>query len=286
MADRPHFKAVNAPEELVDELRAGRPRPLVEWLIDGIEDEHTKALLIHDFIATHFSYNVAGENDLEGMALICCGYASLMGQLCELAGVECEIVSGYARGRGFHIFGEESFSVNHDYIALKIEGRWRLVDPTWSAGYIGDDGVFHPRYSSDYFCLSPEGFIHTHYPSDPRWQLLEVPLSWEQFERLPFLKGRFFKNGLQLMTRLEKINRVDSCAFKLKLRVKAGTEVMLKLIEEGGTVVFKEVPKLEDSVLDFDLRFPRRGKRYILEIYTRTDGEAKFWEAGEVGFVT
>ena len=46
----------------------------------------------------------------------------------------------------------------------------------------------------------PQQLIFTHFPLDPRWQLLEDPISLEEFEELVPVKSTFFKHDLQLLS--------------------------------------------------------------------------------------
>ena len=44
---------------------------------------------------------------------------------------------------------------------------------------------FLPVFSYDefFFLTDPEMFISSHYPDDPEWQLLRVPLTLEEFQK-------------------------------------------------------------------------------------------------------
>lgn len=51
-------------------------------------------------------------------------------------------------------------------------------------------GNDHIRYQYDdhYFMTDPDEFILEFWPHDPNWQLLDSPISLEQFEELPFVR--------------------------------------------------------------------------------------------------
>lgn len=55
------------------------------------------------------------------------------------------------------------------------------------------------RFDDFYFLTDPEEFIHSHFPDEKKWQLLDVPISLEEFERGVFKTSAFFSLGLQLI---------------------------------------------------------------------------------------
>ena len=52
----------------------------------------------------------------------------------------------------------------------------------------------------NYFLTDPRQLITTHLPFVQEWQLLSEPLSLERFERMAFLKDRFFNLGMSVIT--------------------------------------------------------------------------------------
>ncbi|GFO42476.1 kyphoscoliosis peptidase, partial [Plakobranchus ocellatus] len=52
----------------------------------------------------------------------------------------------------------------------------------------------------NYFLTDPRQLITTHLPFTQEWQLLSEPLSLERFERMAFLKDRFFNLGMSVIT--------------------------------------------------------------------------------------
>ena len=43
-----------------------------------------------------------------------------------------------------------------------MDGRWMTQDPTWDAGYIGDNDQFIRALSHDYYDPTPEAFAMDH----------------------------------------------------------------------------------------------------------------------------
>lgn len=55
------------------------------------------------------------------------------------------------------------------------------------------------RFDDFYFLTDPEEFIYTHFPDEERWQLLDAPVSLEEFEKRVFKTSAFFNMGLRLI---------------------------------------------------------------------------------------
>lgn len=55
------------------------------------------------------------------------------------------------------------------------------------------------RFDDFYFLTDPDEFIDSHFPDQEEWQLLDSPVSLEQFERRVFKTSSFFTLGLKLL---------------------------------------------------------------------------------------
>lgn len=56
-----------------------------------------------------------------------------------------------------------------------------------------------PRFDDFYFLTDPEEFIDSHFPDEERWQLLDAPVTLEEFELKVFKTSAFFTMGLRLI---------------------------------------------------------------------------------------
>lgn len=86
---------------------------------------------------------------------------------------------------------------------MLIDGSWRLFNVFWGActeGPNDDNGEKKLVYCCDdnYFLTDPDQFIYTHLPDEDRWQLLDTPISQEDFTHQALLKDRFFDMDLKL----------------------------------------------------------------------------------------
>lgn len=122
---------------------------------------------------------------------ICDGYARLFKVLCYYVDVECEYVGGVVRS----FLSKEP--AGHAWNAVKIKGKWYLVDPTWASGSVGLGGGDYKKDKKMFYYLTPpEKLIVDHYPDDPKWTLLNLNLSFENFLNQALQETKPFVNGL------------------------------------------------------------------------------------------
>ncbi|MEQ1676292.1 MAG: transglutaminase domain-containing protein [Chitinophagaceae bacterium] len=135
------------------------------------------------------------ETVLQKREAVCEGYSRLFTTLCEFAGIRSEIIIGYARPSANKPVSR--FGVNHYWNAVLIGGDWKLLDVTWSSGYISSrGGEFIREYDPAYFLTSPDDFIKDHYPDDIRWTLLPASRLPGEFFRSPFRQKSFNKYSI------------------------------------------------------------------------------------------
>ena len=157
-----------------------RVRAIAWWMASHIAYDH-------DMFRNQFPKQQAGQAPLKAIAAnkpaavmrrgkaVCSGYAALFVALCRTIGIEAAEVSGNVRYN----------DVGHKWNAVRIGGRWQLLDITYMAAGAGNtrQGVGQPV--AFYFLPPPELFIFSHYPKQPKWQLLPQPISQREFAAVP-----------------------------------------------------------------------------------------------------
>ena len=184
-------------------------KSLALWLTGPCHSDEEKARVIFRWITQNIEYDVdalLSGNPMRGNAEdalrtrrgVCEGYAGLFMELARASGIKTAKVSGFAKGYGYSP-GEPLGNVpNHSWNAVSINGRWRLIDCTWGAGYIGNDRKFHHAFDPHFFFTPPREFIYDHLPEKEDWQLLDHPRSRAEYEREVYVKPGFFALGLTL----------------------------------------------------------------------------------------
>ncbi len=121
----------------------------------------------------------------------CDGYARLFKTLCDHAGIQAEIIFGYARNNY-----TKKFAVNHTWNAVYLDSSWHLLDVTWASGFVSYANEYIKQYNDFYFLTPPEQFIRDHYPEDLHWTLLPEPPVYREFAQSPFRYSGFLKAGV------------------------------------------------------------------------------------------
>jgi len=110
--------------------------------------------------------------------------------------IEAIVISGHIRSiRNHYVELDSDDNYRHAWNAIKLNDKWILVDSTW--------GTSKDQETSEYyFDIKPEFSILTHYPEDRKWQLLEQPLTLEEFNNSQFIKPIWFMVGFTEVPKL------------------------------------------------------------------------------------
>lgn len=104
-------------------------------------------------------------------------------------GIENEIIDGHIR----HITNQTvepdlDTGFSHAWNAIRINDTWLIVDSTWAK-------QFETNVPDYYFDITPEKLIISHFPSESKWQLLEKPLSLEEFNNSQYIDPLYYLTG-------------------------------------------------------------------------------------------
>lgn len=168
---------------------------LAAQLTEGLSTEKEKARAIYVWLTEHISYDVRTAFDedaeaedvvakqqsravLKSKKAVCEGYANLFCDLCTAAGVKALKAVGATKNS----YGRIP-RIGHAWNLVRADGEWGLVDATWGAGNVDDEAErFVREFNPEFFFASPEFFLKNHLPSDPLYQLLAQPLTFQQFK--------------------------------------------------------------------------------------------------------
>jgi len=210
---------------------------LVPYLIKPARSEREKARAIYRWITENIAYDtksyfsgryrnraVKTAHVLKRRRGVCDAYSRLFIDMAAIAGLKAVKISGYAKGFGYQA-GDADSNENHAWNAVRIDGEWYLVDATWGAGTIDRKSKrFKKRFREFYFLSEPQQFIFSHYPKEQRWQLLERPKSFTDFNRTVYLNSEFFEHGLRLDSHNEAVIRTNE-QLNLSLYVPEQSEI-------------------------------------------------------------
>ncbi len=269
--------ALSAPEHYEQSLEN-----LVDFLITPFNSEAEKARVIFRWITDSIEYDtrayftgstgsVTPRVVIQKGTATCTGYSQLFKEMATLAGLEAIIINGHSKGYSFNQ-EKENWDSNHAWNAIRIDGQWKLVDTTWGAGYINQEtGTFRKNFDSHYFFTNPTEFIFDHFPEDPAWQLLETPLSLDEYKQLVHVKPAFFRHGLALYSHpTAKIETTGPTRIILRVPQESVLTARLSRNESHLPVNQVFVHHTSDKAI-IDVTPPQRG-HYELEIYAKEYG--------------
>jgi len=116
-----------------------------------------------------FKNILAGKNRVA----VCAGYSYIFYELCRIAEIKCEKISGYAKNskRKINRKGEA-----HAWNKVIIDGKEELYDITWA-----DNG------SDEWLNVNPKIMIYSHFPEKKKDQLLDSVVTHAEFNDLPLV---------------------------------------------------------------------------------------------------
>ncbi len=186
-------------EEIDDHARSapfsvGRNlKKLTEYLVEPAKNDSQKVRSFYIWITDNIKYDLNAylsgdhgslepEDVLRTKDAVCQGYSQLFKAMCDQAGIQAFLISGYSKGYGYRA-NNVITEPDHAWNIVNIDGRWELIDATWGSGYVNEKNKYVTRFNESFFLSNPETFIYTHLPEAPMWQLLDCPISLETFKK-------------------------------------------------------------------------------------------------------
>lgn len=192
---------------------------LAKKLTAKSETDEEKLKVIFDWITSNIKYDQkAAKNDISitkpvdeiirTKSAICTGYSGLIKELCTISGIECHVISGYAKSLPDQNVNN---SPDHAWNAVKLSDKWFLLDATWSI----------QKNAVKYYLTDPILMIITHLPAQRWWQLLNTPVSFNDFA--------FGKNSIGDSSSDYKYNDTIQAVYQL-----SKSEIKIKEAEEAA----------------------------------------------------
>jgi len=94
---------------------------------------------------------------------LCGGYAFLYEKLCGEVGLDVAVIHGYSNEFATKV---KRSKPNHTWNAVKLNGKWQLLDITWAISHSRDGGP-----NLFWFKTPAKDFLKTHRPENRNWTL-------------------------------------------------------------------------------------------------------------------
>ncbi|NDI98803.1 hypothetical protein GWA97_06915 [Flavobacterium sp. LaA7.5] len=189
------------------------------------------------------------------------GYAVLYDALCKKANIESEVIIGTLKSDISEI-GQLPKSANHAWNAVKIDSKWKLVDATLAAGYIGGDGVFKPDFNGAYFFTSPDVFFLNHYPKNAEW--LFIPKTKQNFADLPVYYGNYIAAEYRIISPNSGILKPIKNTVTFKFSNLDTQELVSYITDISST---PQVLDQNETTLEYTAQIDSKANYFILVIF-------------------
>ncbi|HEY8687681.1 MAG TPA: transglutaminase domain-containing protein [Chitinophagaceae bacterium] len=192
---------------------------IAEYVKQKFTDDSKKLRAIYCWVASNIKYDTDSANvinmgiDPEAKITaalrrrrgVCENYAAIFNDICVRSGLTSFVVDGYTKQNGY------VDRVGHSWCAVYINKSWLLCDPTW------DEGMDNTKY----FLVQPSAMIETHMPFDPMWQLLDHPVSHQQFYSEILYTGKDqpvfnYADSISAYIKMDSLQRLRSTAFRIE----------------------------------------------------------------------
>lgn len=166
-------------------------------ITEGCSTNYEKICAIYKWICDNIEYDISysiydADNCFDNRRGVCQAYCNLFYHIAKSIGIETEIVSGKAKN-----YNGKSRDNGHSWIFAYIDSDYGiLLDPTWGAGSVGDDGFSKSADCWVWFNVDPKWMILSHFPDDESYQLLDDPISIEKFYSMPSVTSAWIEYGL------------------------------------------------------------------------------------------
>ena len=179
--------------------------PLAAEISAGCTNDYDKIKAIYGWICSHIEYDTSykirtADECLKKQKGVCQAYCELFFLLAKAVGVRVEIIEGKAKDQTGYVNPN-----GHGWLfAYTRENHGILMDPTWGAGSVEGDNFIRDENCWQWFNVTPEWMILSHFPDKTSCQLLDKPMSEKEFLAMEPVKPIWMEYGLNLKHIYEK----------------------------------------------------------------------------------
>lgn len=189
------------------------------WITDKIKYDLKEFYNPNRETQTRFRYRTLEERDkileeikdklvtktLSSRKGVCEGYAQTFAKVCNLLGIENEIIKGYVRTNYRDINRPVSLP-NHAWNAVKINNKWMYIDTTWASGFV-INGQWEKKFIPYFYNIPVKTYFKTHYPEKSIWKLRVGRMEKNDFYNQPIHTYAFLTSDVELTSPLSGVLR-------------------------------------------------------------------------------
>ena len=225
--------------------------------------EEDKVKLTYRWLTENIVYDKDGDVErnpdkfFQSKTTVCAGYASLFTQMLKAMNYNEENIkniSGYAKGDEYDVNTEqEKLKADHQWNAVKINGKWCLIDATWDAG----------KTNYTYFCTDPKCFVRDHLPEKSENQFLDKTIDLTTFHNLAWTNGLFCELNGEIIAD-KSISYSCSGKYTFKYDSKYDDQIGAFTKKEDENKINKlEIKKIKSGVVEINYQVKSGEELYI-----------------------
>jgi hypothetical protein len=275
LAARSDFAAIDARASTVPVTACDSVTTLGLYLGSLSPDPELKARAIYAWITANIKYErlipttrIAQDATtvLQRRMGVCEGYSRLFQALAEAAGLEAVVIAGEAK------YGNSTLRERHAWNAVKLNGKWELLDCTWGAGFQDPGGQFVKGRPDFYFLTPPTIMLESHLPDDTTWQLLDAPITKDEFERRVCLNTNFFELGFTSVSERNQVITTEKATLEIRVKAPIGTGLQSILCNSMSEIAGSTLTQREGNDYVVQIALPEPGRYTLRLMGWKTDG--------------
>lgn len=169
-------------------------------IIGGGASIESKAKSIYTWLCHNVAYDTTRQiHDADSCWRtrrgVCQAYCELFCHMADAVGLTTEIIVGKTKNPDGTISEEK-----HAWVFVYTKGyKGILIDPTWGAGSVAGGKFIKSDNTDIWFDVSPYWMIFTHYPDEEHWTKLDITITEDQFQQLPYSIPQNDSDGKDLL---------------------------------------------------------------------------------------
>ena len=195
---------------------------------------------------------------------VCEEYAQSFKKICDLLNIEAAVIKGNVRSDAREI-GTASNTTNHAWNAVKIDGKWKILDATWAAGY-EYDGKWVRKFNNYFFNIPTNKIFKTHYPKEAIWVLPFGRMTLQEFYNQPIYTNTFLALEAELITPKSGfiiLKKNEDIVLKLK-NLDSNSQIIYGIT--GSKYAQKPLITIKDDIATLSIKNPNRNADLTLYI--------------------
>lgn len=195
---------------------------------------------------------------------VCEEYAQSFKKICDLLGLESEVIKGYVRNDVKEI-GNVANTSNHAWNAVKLSGKWIILDATWAAGY-EYNGKWIRKFNNYFYNIPKDKIFKTHFPEDSIWVLRFGRITIKEFFNQPIYDQSFLGREATVLSPKNGIIEVNSSE-EIILKIKGlNPSSLLYYNFNEQRFAKKPVITFNKNVAEIKIQNPQRNSDLIIFI--------------------